>query len=90
MYELTAGSDRRCPGCTIPTVRLSDISAMKSLMAYNFFRYKGFASTQVAPNASGTKTGYAFFDSPELASVAKEALDGFTLKKGWKMGVSYT
>ncbi|KLO18100.1 RNA-binding domain-containing protein [Schizopora paradoxa] len=55
-----------------------------------FQQYKGFASTQVAPNATGTKTGYAFFDSPELASVAKEALDGFTLKKGWKMGVSYT
>jgi hypothetical protein len=29
------------------------------------------------------------FDAPDLASVAKEALDGFTLKKGWKMTVAY-
>lgn len=43
------------------------------------------------PNASGqrVKMAYVMFDSPELASVAKEALDGFTLKKGWVMSVSY-
>lgn len=29
------------------------------------------------------------FDTAELASVAKEALDGFTLKKGWIMSVAY-
>jgi hypothetical protein len=29
------------------------------------------------------------FDSPELATTAKDALDGFTLKKGWKMSVVY-
>lgn len=29
------------------------------------------------------------YESPDLALVAKEALDGFTLKKGWKMGVAY-
>lgn len=29
------------------------------------------------------------YETPELASVAKEALDGFTLKKGWKMTVAY-
>jgi hypothetical protein len=29
------------------------------------------------------------FDTSELASAAKEALDGFTLKKGWKMSVAY-
>ena len=29
------------------------------------------------------------FDNPALASTAKEALDGFTLKKGWKMSVAY-
>jgi hypothetical protein len=30
------------------------------------------------------------YETPELASVAKEALDGFTLKKGWNMAVTYT
>jgi len=29
------------------------------------------------------------FDSPQLASVAKEALHGFTLKKDWIMSVVY-
>lgn len=35
------------------------------------------------------KMAQVFFDSPELASTAKDALDGFTLKKGWKMSVAY-
>lgn len=58
-------------------------------------RYQGFQSTHVAPsptpNAAGQKVKMAqvLFDSPELASVAKEALDGFTLKKGWVMTVAY-
>lgn len=29
------------------------------------------------------------FDSPDLATVAKDALDGFALKKGWNMIVAY-
>ena len=58
-------------------------------------RYQGFHSVSVAPsptpNAAGQrmKMAYVMFDSPDLASVAKEALDGFTLKKGWVMSVDY-
>lgn len=58
-------------------------------------RYRGFLSTHVAqsptPNASGSevKMAQVFFESAELASTAKEALDNFTLKKGWKMSVVY-
>jgi U2 small nuclear ribonucleoprotein B'' len=42
-------------------------------------------------NTAGAKVKMAqtLFDSPDLASVAKEALDGFTLKKGWRMSVDY-
>jgi len=60
-----------------------------------FQQYKGFQSTHVAPtptaNAAGQKAKMAqvLFDSPDLASVAKEALDGFSLKKGWVMSVAY-
>ena len=60
-----------------------------------FIRYQGFQTTHVAPsptpNAQGQKIKMAqvLFDSPDLASVAKEALDGFTLKKGWVMSVAY-
>jgi len=35
------------------------------------------------------KVARVLFESPDLASVAKEALDGFTLKKGWLMSVVY-
>ena len=58
-------------------------------------RYQGFQSTHVAPsptsNAAGQKAKMAqvLYDAPELATVAKEALDGFTLKKGWVMSVAY-
>ena len=43
------------------------------------------------PNAAGQKVkmAHVLFDSPDLAAVAKEALDGFTLKKGWVMSVAY-
>lgn len=60
-----------------------------------FQQYQGFLSARVAqaptPNAAGQKVKMAqvYYDSPELASVAKEALDGFTLKKGWNMSVNY-
>ncbi|KAH9948354.1 RNA-binding domain-containing protein [Amylocystis lapponica] len=60
-----------------------------------FQQYQGFQSTHVAPsptpNAAGQKVKLAqvLFDSPDLASVAKDALDGFTLKKGWVMSVAY-
>jgi U2 small nuclear ribonucleoprotein B'' len=66
-----------------------------SVLSVLFQQYKGFQSTQVVPapepNATGAKVKMAqvYFDSPDLASVAKEALDGFTLKKGWLMSVVY-
>ncbi|KAG9317525.1 hypothetical protein JVU11DRAFT_1731 [Chiua virens] len=60
-----------------------------------FQQYRGFLSTHVAQSptsdAAGAKVKIAqvFFESAELASTAKEALDNFTLKKGWKMSVVY-
>ena len=58
-------------------------------------RYKGFRSNHVVqsptPNEAGAKVKMASvqFDSPDLATVAKDAMDGFLLKKGWKMSVVY-
>ncbi|KAF8591575.1 RNA-binding domain-containing protein [Ramaria rubella] len=59
-----------------------------------FQQYQGFQSTHVAQSPTAvpngrTKMAQVNFDSPDLASVAKEALDGFTLKKGWAMSVEY-
>ncbi|CCM04060.1 uncharacterized protein FIBRA_06219 [Fibroporia radiculosa] len=65
------------------------------VLAVLFQQYQGFQSTHVAqsptPNTAGqnVKMAQVIFDSPELASAAKEALDGFTLKKGWVMSVAY-
>jgi U2 small nuclear ribonucleoprotein B'' len=43
------------------------------------------------PNAAGQncKMAQVLFDSPEMATVAKGALDGFALKNGWVMSVAY-
>ncbi|KAI0041567.1 RNA-binding domain-containing protein [Auriscalpium vulgare] len=60
-----------------------------------FQQYQGFQSTHVAqsptPNAAGekVKSAQVIFDIPERASVAKDALDGFAIKKGWPMSVVY-
>ncbi|KAF9263460.1 RNA-binding domain-containing protein [Marasmius fiardii PR-910] len=60
-----------------------------------FQQYQGFRTTHVSqspvPNADGAKIKMAqvTFESAELASAAKEALNGFTLKKGWLMSVAY-
>ena len=62
---------------------------------FDLARYQGFQNTQVVPapnpNAAGQKVkmAQALFDSAELATAAKDALDGFNLKKGWPMTVVY-
>jgi len=60
-----------------------------------FQQYRGLQSVQVAasptPNAAGqpVKMAQILYETPQLATVAKENLDGFALKKGWLMTVSY-
>ncbi|TFK28789.1 RNA-binding domain-containing protein [Coprinopsis marcescibilis] len=60
-----------------------------------FQQYQGFQTTQVAwspqPNSEGTrvKMAQATFETAEQATTAREALNGFTLKKGWVMTVVY-
>jgi len=60
-----------------------------------FQQYRGLQSVRVATsptsNAAGqpVKMAQIFYETPQLAAVAKENLDGFALKKGWVMSVSY-
>ncbi|KAG5646594.1 hypothetical protein DXG03_002898 [Asterophora parasitica] len=60
-----------------------------------FQQYQGFQATHVTwaptPNADGAKVKLAqvTFENSDLAAVAKTALDGFTLKKGWVMSVAF-
>ena len=94
LYKFTARSYWWCTGSIISTVRRH----CKHLLAYIddiLARYQGFQSTLVAqsptlsPTGAKMKMAQVYFDTAELASVAKEALDGFSLKKGWKMTVAY-
>ncbi|KAJ7095331.1 hypothetical protein B0H15DRAFT_106241 [Mycena belliarum] len=55
-----------------------------------FQQYHGLKSTNVTPtDVAGVKKAVVMYDTPQLASAAKEALHGFTLKKGWIMSVVY-
>ena len=59
------------------------------------FRYRGFQTAQVKPspkpNAAGekVKTAEVVFENAQLAAVARQMLDGFQLKKGWNMAVTF-
>lgn len=74
---------------------MPSFNAVCLIWANKIYRYKGFQTTNVTwsptPNHDGVRVKMAqvIFESPELASSAKEALDGFTLKKGWLMSVVY-
>ncbi|CAK5275672.1 unnamed protein product [Mycena citricolor] len=55
-----------------------------------FQQYHGFKTTKVAPtNVPNVKKAQVFFETAQLASVAKDGLHGFTLKKDWVMSVQY-
>jgi hypothetical protein len=69
-----------------------------SIPSYTFllcFRHPGLKSIQVTwspnPSAAGerVKMAQVLYENVELATTAKEALDGFLLKKGWQMSVAY-
>ena len=65
------------------------------LISDKFFRYRGFQTAQVKPstkpNAAGekVKTAEVVFENAQLAAAAKQMLDGFQLKKGWNMAVTF-
>ena len=58
-------------------------------------RHDGYRSNQViqspVPNARGDKVKMAqvIFQNADLAAKAREALNGFTLQKGWAMAVAF-
>ncbi|TFK55481.1 RNA-binding domain-containing protein [Heliocybe sulcata] len=87
------------PAASLPSARLLCTNLPQEVtddvLSVLFQQYQGFQSAHVVPapqpNADGqqVKMAQVLFDSPELSSVAKEALNGFTLKKGWVMSVTY-
>ncbi|KAG8862231.1 hypothetical protein FRB96_001810 [Tulasnella sp. 330] len=79
----TASSTLRCEN--LPAEVTDDV------LGVLFQQYPGFQSTHVSPvlGANKSKTANVRYDQVDQATTAKEALDGFKLKKGWLMKVSY-
>jgi len=92
-------SDTVPPACEQPSAQLLCTNlpqeVTNDVLSVLFQQYKGFRSNHVVqspiPNEAGAKVKMAqvLFDSSDLAAVAKDAMDGFLLKKGWKMSVVY-
>ncbi|KAH9960449.1 hypothetical protein BC827DRAFT_1207841 [Russula dissimulans] len=65
------------------------------VLAVLFQQYRGFQTAQVKPstkpNATGekVKTAEVVFENAQLAAAARQMLDGFQLKKGWNMAVTF-
>jgi len=76
-------STLRCDN--LPTEVTDDV------LAVLFQQYPGFQSTHVSPvlGVNKSKTAHVRYDLVDQATTAKEALDGFALKKGWEMKVFY-
>jgi len=92
-------SDSVPPASEQPSARLLCTNlpqeVTNDVLSVLFQQYKGFRSNHVVqsptPNEAGAKVKMAqvLFDSSDLAAAAKDAMDGFLLKKGWKMSVAY-
>jgi hypothetical protein len=77
------------------------VEVTDDMLAVLFQQYPGFNSTSVHPpkpklgatnTASGAgmmRTAHVRYDTADQATVAKEALDQFQLKRGWKMEVGF-
>ena len=89
-----AGGHKWCPGSIISTVRLMAHTALQ-FVPNESFRYRGFQTAQVKPstkpNGAGdkVKTAEVVFENAQLAAAARQMLDGFQLKKGWNMAVTF-
>jgi len=94
LFKPPAGGHKRCPGSIISTVRLIVHTALQHV-SNKFFRYRGFQTAQVKPSTkpSGAgekvKTAEVVFENAQLATAARQMLDGFQLKKGWNMAVTF-
>jgi hypothetical protein len=94
LFKPPAGGHKRRPGSIISTVRLIAHTTLQ-LVPNESFRYRGFQTAQVKPptKSSGAgekvKTAEVVFENAQLAAAARQMLDGFQLKKGWNMAVTF-
>jgi U2 small nuclear ribonucleoprotein B'' len=65
---------------------------LRTRFSHLCLRYSGFQGNKLSavdPNTK-SKTAHVRYDTAEQATVALEALNGFQIKRGWKMRVAYT
>ncbi|KAF8342282.1 uncharacterized protein EI90DRAFT_2965381 [Cantharellus anzutake] len=67
------------------------VEVTEDVLAVLFQQYPGFLGTKLsaADPTTKSKTGHVRYATTDEATVALEALNGFQVKRGWKMGVSY-
>jgi hypothetical protein len=94
LFKPPAGGHKWCPGSAISTVRLM-VHTASQFVPNEPLRYRGFQTAQVKPstkpNGAGEKikTAEVVFENAQLAAAARQMLDGFQLKKGWNMAVTF-
>lgn len=92
MSESAPRGDRQRAVCAFPRVSAASIDFFFPNV---IFRHKGFQRIHVTwspdlnPQGIRVKMAQVLYETPELATTARDALDGFTLKKGWKMTVAF-
>ncbi|KAH7105403.1 RNA-binding domain-containing protein [Auriculariales sp. MPI-PUGE-AT-0066] len=90
---------QRPPSATLLVTNLPQ-EINEDMLSVLFQQYQGFQSVQVtqsphpavvagATTNAKTKMSQVFYDSADLASTAKEALDGFTVKPGWQVVIQF-
>jgi hypothetical protein len=94
LFKPPAGGHKWCSGSIISTVRMM-AHTVSQFVPNGSFRYRGFQTAQVKPptkpNGAGEKvsTAEVVFENAQLAAAARQILDGFQLKKGWNMAVTF-
>ncbi|KXN83677.1 U2 small nuclear ribonucleoprotein B'' [Leucoagaricus sp. SymC.cos] len=84
---------------SMPTARLLCTNLPQEVtddvLSVLFQQHRGLKSIHVTwsptPNTDGVRVKMAqvLYENTELATIAKEALDGFLLKKGWEMSIAF-
>ncbi|KDQ17346.1 hypothetical protein BOTBODRAFT_30171 [Botryobasidium botryosum FD-172 SS1] len=86
----SAVPDQRPPSAVLFCQNLP-VEVTDDVLGVLFQQYSGFATTAVSqPNpTTKSKTANVRYDTPDQARAAREALDGFMIKRGWKMKVDF-
>jgi len=88
--EVNEAPNQRPPSAVLFCQNLP-VEVTDDVLGVLFQQYPGFSTTAVSqPNpTTKSKTANVRYDNPDQAAAAREALDGFMIKRGWKMKVDF-